>query len=85
MTEEGRQGEFTYLLPLSTDVADGDLMVAADDVSAQISADNENFTDLPMHKVGATWYARLERSVRKGISQTQVGRSGFPRAVQSDA
>lgn len=60
MTEEGRQGEFTYLLPLSADVADGDLMVAADDVSAQISADNENFTDLPMHKVGATWYARLD-------------------------
>lgn len=59
MTREGRQGEFLYRLPLSRNVTDGDLMIAADNVTVQISRDNVSYTDLAMHKIGATWYARL--------------------------
>lgn len=62
--EGGRRGEFTYLLSLCEDVVSGDLMVAAQEVTVQISEDNENYKDLPMHKVGNTWYAQL-----KGLSK----------------
>ena len=65
VTEEGRQGEFIYCLPLSATVTSGDLMIAAESVSAWISTDNKSYTELPIHKVGSTWYGQLEKLTGK--------------------
>lgn len=65
VTEEGRQGEFIYCLPLSATVTSGDLMIAAESVSAWISTDNKSYTELPIHKVGGTWYGQLEKLTGK--------------------
>ncbi len=60
MRDSGRAGTFTYYLPISKDVTSGDLMLAADKVSVQISSDNASFTDIALHQIGSTWYGKLE-------------------------
>ena len=60
VTESGRVGEFTYYLPLHQDITSGDLMVAAESVSVQISRDGTSYSELAMHQVGSTWYAQLK-------------------------
>lgn len=59
LTESGRIGEFTYYLPLQQDIVSGDLMVAAESVSVQISKDGESYSEIAMYQVGSTWYAQL--------------------------
>lgn len=52
-------GTCTYLLPLSGKTDSGDIVIAAKEVSAQISSDNQSFTELPLHQQGADWYGQL--------------------------
>jgi hypothetical protein len=59
MTSEGRKGEFVYRLPVSAGISSGDLMIRAENVTVSISTDGKTYEDLPMHKVGYTWYAQL--------------------------
>lgn len=58
-TSQGREGVFTYHLPITASVTSGDLMIRAENVTVSISSDGKSYTDLPMHKIGSTWYAQM--------------------------